>query len=433
MTKEAEVIHVGSDDASAPVTRAEDRIKYIISIENTGNVTLDSLIVKDLLTDGAGNALSLDVSESPGDTATPNEWVIDSLLPGSSNALTYTVFYTIGETAALTGSIINQVDITATAPDGSDVKALSDDPDTSEEGDATVTPTDLIAEITVTKDENLIGDGELDDVIDYTVVIENTGEVPVVDIEVIDSMTVGNGTTPLYLTSPPHSVTDNTPWDLVTLEVGEKVTLSGFYVIDQSAIDSGSVINRVFATGSDPDGQDVTGDSVAITSISQSASILVTKTASPTTDNFIVGDTITYTIGVKNIGGVNLNTLNITDTLKDKSGVLLDLDGNPNADWTSYFTGSSFDDDGDSGTVTNFSTDTAYHTSDLQPNEEVTFTAIYIVDQDAIDAGGVENIVTVTATADDGDNTPAQDTTNEPVVTDMAQIPGYLLLRRLLT
>ena len=431
VTKEAEVIHVGSDDASAPVTRAEDRIKYIISIENTGNVTLDSLIVKDLLTDGAGNALSL--SESPGDTATPNEWVIDSLLPGSSNALTYTVFYTIGETAALTGSIINQVDITATAPDGSDVKALSDDPDTSEQGDATVTPTDLIAEITVTKDENLIGDGELGDVIDYTVVIENTGEVPVVDIEVIDSMTVGNGTTPLYLTSPSHSVTDNTPWDLVTLEVGEKVTLSGFYVIDQSAIDSGSVINRVFATGSDPDGQDVTGDSVAITSISQSASILVTKTASPTTDNFIVGDTITYTIGVKNIGGVNLNTLNITDTLKDKSGVLLDLDGNPNADWTSYFTGSSFDDDGDSGTVTNFSTDTAYHTSDLQPNEEVTFTAIYIVDQDAIDAGGVENIVTVTATADDGDNTPAQDTTNEPVVTDMAQIPGISLLRRLLT
>ena len=368
---------------------------------------------------------------SPGDTATPNEWVIDSLLPGSSNALTYTVFYTIGETAALTGSIINQVDITATAPDGSDVKALSDDPDTSEEGDATVTPTDLIAEITVTKDENLIGDGELDDVIDYTVVIENTGEVPVVDIEVIDSMTVGNGTTPLYLTSPPHSVTDNTPWDLVTLEVGEKVTLSGFYVIDQSAIDSGSVINRVFATGSDPDGQDVTGDSVAITSISQSASILVTKTASPTTDNFIVGDTITYTIGVKNIGGVNLNTLNITDTLKDKSGVLLDLDGNPNADWTSYFTGSSFDDDGDSGTVTNFSTDTAYHTSDLQPNEEVTFTAIYIVDQDAIDAGGVENMVTVTATADDGDNTPAQDTTNEPVVTDMAQIPGISLTKEI--
>ena len=112
------------------MTRAEDRIKYTISIENTGNVTLDSLIVKDLLTDGLGNALSL--SESPGDIATPNEWVIDSLLPGSSNALTYTVFYTIGETAALTGSIINQVDITATAPDGSDVKALSDDPDTSE-------------------------------------------------------------------------------------------------------------------------------------------------------------------------------------------------------------------------------------------------------------------------------------------------------------
>ena len=92
---------------------------------------------------------------------------------------------------------------------------------------------------------------------------------------------------------------------------------------------------------------------------------------------------------------------------------------------------SSFDDDGDSGTVTNFSTDTAYHTSVLQPNEEVTFTAIYIVDQDAIDAGGVENIVTVTATADDGDNTPAQDTTNEPVVTDIAQAPSISLTKEI--
>ena len=155
-----------------------------------------------------------------------------------------------------------------------------------------------------------------------------------------------------------------------------------------------------------------------------SPSILVTKTASPTTDNFIVGDTITYTIGVKNIGGVNLNTLNITDTLKDISGVQLDLVGNPNADWTSYFTGSSFDDDDDSGTVTNFSTDTAYHTSYLQPNEEVTFTAGYIFDQGSIDAGGVENIVTVTATADDAENSAVIDTTDSPVVILISQSPS---------
>ena len=418
VTKESDVVHVGSEDIANRVVRSEDMIDYVITITNTGNVTLTNLVVKDILTDGAGNALDLRTSPGTGDLS---QWTIASLAP--EEVMTFNnVSYTIGETAALTGSISNTARVTATIPDGTEV-TVSSEPE--------VVQTDLIAEITVTKDENLIGDGELGDVIDYTVVIENTGEVPVVDIEVIDSMTVGNGTTPLYLTSPSHSVTDNTPWELVTLEVGEKVTLSGFYVIDQPAIDSGSVINRVFATGSDPDGQDVTGDSVAITSISQSASILVTKTASPTTDNFIVGDTITYTIGVKNIGGVNLNTLNITDTLKDKSGVLLDLDGNPNADWTSYFTGSSFDDDGDSGTVTNFSTDTAYHTSDLQPNEEVTFTAIYIVDQDAIDAGGVENMVTVTATADDGDNTSAIDTTNEPVVTDMAQTPGISLTKEI--
>ena len=120
VTKEAEVIHVGSDDASAPVTRAEDRIDYTISIENTGNVTLDNLVVKDILTDGAGNALELkdEVLE------TPQHQASGRLIHCSrSSQMTFNnVSYTIGETAALTGSIINQLETSQRQiPDGTEV------------------------------------------------------------------------------------------------------------------------------------------------------------------------------------------------------------------------------------------------------------------------------------------------------------------------
>jgi uncharacterized repeat protein (TIGR01451 family) len=78
VTKGSDVVHVGSDDASAPVVRAEDMIDYVITITNTGNVTLTNLVVKDLLTDGAGNSLDLRTSPGTGDLS---QWTIASLAP----------------------------------------------------------------------------------------------------------------------------------------------------------------------------------------------------------------------------------------------------------------------------------------------------------------------------------------------------------------
>ena len=51
----------------------------------------------------------------------------------------------------------------------------------------------------------------------------------------------------------------------------------------------------------------------------------------------------------------------------------------------------------------------------LLVGEEVTFTATFAVTQAAIDAGGVKNTVSVTATADDANNTSVADTT-DPVI-----------------
>ena len=78
-------------------------IDYVITITNTGNVTLTNLVFKDSLTDGAGNALDLRTSPGTGDLS---QWTIASLAP--DQVMTFNnVSYTIGETAALTGSISN--------------------------------------------------------------------------------------------------------------------------------------------------------------------------------------------------------------------------------------------------------------------------------------------------------------------------------------
>ena len=60
----------------------------------------------------------------------------------------------------------------------------------------------------------------------------------------------------------------------------------------------------------------------------------------------------------------------------------------------------------------------------LLVGEEVTFTATFAVTQAAIDAGGVKNTVSVTATADDANNTSVADTTDSAVITTITQTPS---------
>ena len=78
VTKGSDVVHVGSEDIADRVVRSEDMIDYVITITNTGNVTLTNLVVKDILTDGAGNALDLRTSPGTGDLS---QWTIASLAP----------------------------------------------------------------------------------------------------------------------------------------------------------------------------------------------------------------------------------------------------------------------------------------------------------------------------------------------------------------
>ncbi|MCH1471361.1 MAG: DUF11 domain-containing protein, partial [Flavobacteriaceae bacterium] len=411
VTKTASVTHVGDADIADRVVRADDIIDYTITITNTGNVTLTDLAVVDELTDGAGNDLVM--------TSDPtNQWTIASLAPG--DVQTYTPYYTIGSTAALTGSISNVVTVTGDTPNGTDdITAISDDPnDTTSNQDPTVVEADLFASIKVTKQDKLIDDGDTEagagDLIEYTVVVTNTGEVTVSNIVLEDNLRSGNNTT-IYLSSPNHNAGDLTPWPSFTLAAGESRELTGFYILSQATVNTGSVSNFINATAKDPNGNDVVARSDdpdtslvnddTVTSIAQSASVLITKTASPGSGDFEVGDVITYTIKVKNTGNSELNGVVIDDELSDLDGDLISLTTGPT------FTSSSL------GASTTFTADPSTSVATLQVGEEVTFTATFTVTQPVIDTGGVSNIASVTATANDADNTAVSDEIDDAVVT----------------
>jgi gliding motility-associated-like protein/uncharacterized repeat protein (TIGR01451 family) len=411
VTKTASVTHVGDADVADRVVRADDIINYSVTITNTGNVTLTDLAVVDALTDGAGNDLVM--------TSDPtNQWTIASLAPGA--AQTYTLYYTIGSAAALTGSISNIVTVTGDTPKGTDdITAISDDPnDTTSDQDPTVVETDLFASITVTKKDKLIDDGDDEagagDLIEYTVVVKNTGEVTVTDIELEDNLRSGNNTT-IYLSSPNHTAGDLTPWPSFSLAAGESRELTGFYILSQATVNTGSVSNFINATAKDPNGNalEVRSDDPdtslvnddTVTSIAQSASVLITKTASPGSGDFEVGDVITYTIKVKNTGNSELNGVVIDDELSDLDGNLISLTTGPT------FTSSSL------GASTTFTADPSTSVATLQVGEEVTFTATFTVTQPVIDTGGVSNIASVTATADDANNTAVSDEIDDAEVT----------------
>ena len=116
------------------------------------------------------------------------------------------------------------------------------------------------------------------------------------------------------------------------------MTYRAEFIIDQQSIDSGRINNSVIVTASSPgnsndvndvsdDGNDSDGNTIndpTVTFTSFQPNIEVTKTATTTDNNsnglIDLGDTISYTILVKNTGNTSLSGINITDNLTDANG-----------------------------------------------------------------------------------------------------------------
>ncbi|WP_370012382.1 Ig-like domain-containing protein, partial [Winogradskyella sp.] len=242
--------------------------------------------------------------------------------------------------------------------------------------------------------------GLVDDIINYTFTVTNTGNVDLTDIVVTDPLL---GTVTCLATS---------------LTAGASTTCSGTYTILQSDIDAGGIENSATVSSEAPGGDtgntadditdisdagteadgtavvdpaneetadldNVNGDSndadptndVTAYLIPEAPAIEAVKTVAITNDvgpaGASLGDEVTYTITVENTGNVTLDGVAIADTFEDANG-------NP----LTFVSGPTF-----------VSADLGSAEGDLQVGETATYTATYVIEQDAVDAGGFSNSV----------------------------------------
>ncbi len=279
------------DDALvAPAGRADagDKINYIFTVTNTGNVTLSNVQITDPLIPSLACTVA-------------------TLAPGDSDA-TCIGAYTLLQADVNAGSRANTATVKATAPgDAVDGVATTDD----ETVPLGVAPTLTLVKVG-TLDNTVVAPparSDVGDKINYAFTVTNTGNVTLSSVKVID---------PLL---PTLSCT------IASLEPGAvNTSCIGSYALVQADVNAATRANTATVTGTPPSGPDATANATANVPLPAAASLTLAKV--PTLDDTVVapagrpdvGDKITYAFTVTNTGNVTLTDVTVTDPLVAVSG-----------------------------------------------------------------------------------------------------------------
>ncbi|MCD7834731.1 MAG: DUF11 domain-containing protein, partial [Lachnospiraceae bacterium] len=288
-----------------------DILTYIITIANTGNVTITKPVTDTFMVDGEEVILTL--SQASAGTAGSGTYDPDAK----------TVTLAEGETVVLTAVY------TVTVTDSKLVNTVivGDADDTNPPEDTVTTEVENHGSLSVTKTADAAMEYMVGDTVIYTITVENTGNCNITNIEVVDSLAgavfeKGSG----YMVDSSGKTAT-----IASLAEGEVVTLTVSYIVTESDVvvngTSGTaaveIYNKATATGEDPDGNPVTdsGD-VWLPYEMTNAAWTVTKTVNGMSGEIdettgvqkaVVGDTLVYTITVANTGNVIINKT-LTDT-----------------------------------------------------------------------------------------------------------------------
>ncbi|MFH0894212.1 MAG: T9SS type A sorting domain-containing protein, partial [Bacteroidota bacterium] len=132
--------------------------------------------------------------------------------------------------------------------------------------------------------------------INYTIVVKNSGNVSLTDID---------------LSSQGDLTFSGSP--VINLAPGKSAELSALYTVTVADLDAGNIVKSVNVTGKDPDKQPVGTSSNAITVIGLQDPELSTIASALETNFSMVGEVIHYNILVKNSGNVSIISTAVTD------------------------------------------------------------------------------------------------------------------------
>lgn len=300
------LIKTASDPGPTP--QVGDTITYSFEVENTGNVTLTNVTIADTL---------------PGINLTGGPI---TLTPGQIDTGTFSATYQLLDTDIAAGSLVNLATVTGTPPSGDDVT----------DGSSVTTPLPQVPGIETTKTVTLADNGDgiegVGDTLEYTITVENTGNVPLSGLGLVDTLTDLNAAV-LTLDSGPDFDIASLGSPEGSLEPGEIATYLATYVAEPGAVTSGGVDNTVTATGTpdfgpvpsvsdvSDDGIDSDGNTVddpteyrfIISAAPPTSDITLNKT---TTAGVVRrGDIVPYTLTVENTGVLAAGPFDLVDTL----------------------------------------------------------------------------------------------------------------------
>ena len=341
-----------------------ETINYTITVTNDGNVSYTGVKVVD---DLAGLKINEDTRYTVNEDGTVT---VGDLAVGETVVITASYVVTSDDIKA--GHVLNTV--TATG-DSIDDPKNPDKPKTPEGKDEEDDETDdLDTTLTVVKTSDVaegttVGLGET---INYTITVKNDGNVPYTGVKVVDDLAG------LQIHEDArYTVEEDGTVTVGDLAVGETVTITASYIVTSDDIKAGHVLNAVTAAGDPiedpknpdepkkPEGEDEEDNETD----DLDTTLTVTKSSDAAEGATVgLGETINYTITVKNDGNVPYTGVKVVD---DLAGLQIHEDARYTVE--------------EDGTVT---------VGDLAVGETVTITASYIVTSDDIKAGHVLNAVT---------------------------------------
>ena len=318
---------------SAPAT-----LNYVISIENTGNVSLSNVTTVDTLPDSTIATLVGPLAD------TGVAGVID-----------------VGETWEYTTTfLISQSDIDDAQPRDNTVVVTTDE--TGADLFSAVATTTIITSPSFTV-EKTVDQAQITEpgTLSYDIVVSNTGNVTLNNISLDD--TLPDGTTAV-VTGP---VGDVGVAD--ALDVGEVWTYNATFDVTQSDIDAGAALVNSVVITTDEAG---TGSDSATTVVDQVPGIRIVKTAVEA-EFFAAGDFINYAFLIENTGNLLLDNVVVSDPITD-AGSLRCLP--PGLTTSAQLSNGPFV---------------------LGPGEQMNCTALRTVTFDDVLATGVDNLATVSS------------------------------------
>ncbi|MEP3296601.1 hypothetical protein [Tateyamaria sp.] len=393
-------------------------VTYLLSVENTGNVTLENLGITDVMRrnnnspTGLSTPFLLNTGDANGDGKldVTETWV-------------YSATHIITQSDINAGGFTNTATVTADGPAGSgSVSDMSDNGNDSD-GNTTddVTPFNITAgpQITTTKVVSGTPGTLAGEIVTWIVTARNTGNVDITGVAVLDTLTRADGT-PL-----PQPALNNTS-GTTNLNVGNEIIWIATHTLTQDDIDAGGLSNSAAVTGLGQSNEDVSDvsadgdpfdgnneDDPTLTRIPSAPELDVVKIL--TTPGVQAGDVIAFDVTLKNTGNVTLTGVVVADTMTRIGGGALTVDS-----------------------VTFRSADALSPAGTLMVGETATYEVLYTLQLADVNAGGVSNSAIGTAVTPFGatfsdmsrDNDPTDgNDIDDPTIVAISAVPANTLTK----